>query len=100
MKNEKIVHITVHQPVKFCNALCSHFSQHPAPRKQKAQMELKEDIQCVLITGGGDRILIPFVNIASIHLDSEYYQNKQEKKEKELAKPKSNSKVNKVKKPS
>lgn len=79
MKSEKVILLSLHQAVRFDGAYVTSladeiFSKH----KTKANMELKPDLQCVLVWTANDRALIPFTNCAIIKLLSDTVKKEQE----------------------
>ena len=99
MKNEKIIHMKVHQAVNFEKALVSYFSENPGPGRTGAKMTIVDNLQAVLVEGPTDRALVPFVNIAFMKLDSKASQEKEKADKKEAAKPKSTVKSHEIKRP-
>lgn len=98
MKNETIIHMRVHQAVNFEKCLVSYFSNVGAPGKSKAKMTIL-DSQCVLVEGPTDRVLVPFVNVAFMKLESKAALKKIKDDEREAAKPKSTLKSQDIKRP-
>ena len=88
MKQEKIVHMRVHQAVNFEKTLESYFAADPGPGRKAANMTFMPEIQCVLVEGKIDKIIIPFVNIAFLKLETEAYKKIQEEKKEEVEKSK------------
>ena len=99
MKNETVVHMKVHQAVNFEKSLVSYFSAIGGPGRTAAKMTILGDSQCVLVEGPKDRVLVPFVNVAFMKLDSLATQEKKKADEKEAKKPKSSVKSQDIKRP-
>lgn len=83
--SDNIVHVHVHQAVKFNGSLATFFTIKPSPGKVRANFKLRPEIFCLEIFSEKDRVLVPFVNVASMHLDSKIEEERDSKKEKEAA---------------
>lgn len=69
MKNQNVLSIRMHQAVEFNKVQASYFSGKGARGKNKANLTLMPEIQCVLVENATDKALVPFVNIAYIKLE-------------------------------
>lgn len=96
---DKIILVHVHQAVRFGGSLATYFTSSPAPGKVFAEFKLRPDIFCVEIFNKDDRVLVPLVNVAAMHVESPRSVAKEEEKKKEAKKPKSTLRASDIKKP-
>lgn len=98
-EKDVVIHVHVHQAVRFGGSLATYFTAKPAPGKVRANFKMRTDIGCIEIFNSSDRVLIPLVNISAIHLDCEREQQKDEKKRAEKSKPTNTLKSTELKRP-
>ncbi len=95
----KIIHVRTHENVVLDGNLENNFMAINRNRRPSTKMQLIKELNCIEISSEKDSVLVPMVNIAFIKVESPYSLEKEAAAKAEAAKPKSNPKLNTVKKP-